>query len=205
MNLDEDLGSQTCKCLYRPSALATRQGLQRSWGTQVIKTILAWRFGFLAIATAGDKPALKQLYDQHRWFELREAIRDQHALPLYRGGVASAFDQAKDAEKYFNEVIQLDPKSDSSSDAHEMLIDLYGRTGRYQDALRALDDSLRIHPGRLDPVNERALFAVWAKHGDQSVADIRPSTFHGSVSRDGIVLPVLINCKTAHWALDTGA
>lgn len=86
-----------------------------------------------------------------------------------------------------------------------MLIDLYGRTGRYQDALRTLDDSLRIHPGRVVPVNERALFAAWAKHGDQSVADIRPSTFHGSVSRDGIVLPVLIHGKTAHWALDTGA
>src|ERR1700735_1143851 len=189
MNLDEDLGSQTCKCLYRPSALATRQGLQRSWGTQVIKTILAWRFGFLAIAIAGDKPALKQLYDQHRWFELREAIRDQHALPLYRGGVASAFDQAKDAEKYFNEVIQLDPKSDSSSDAHEMLIDLYGRTGRYQDALRALDDSLRIHPGRLDPVNERALFAVWASTAINPSPIFVPALFTVVLAEMGLSFP----------------
>jgi len=39
----------------------------------------------------------------------------------------------------------------------------------------------------------------------ESVANVRSSTFHGSVSRDGIVLPVSIHGETAHWALDTGA
>jgi tetratricopeptide (TPR) repeat protein len=171
----------------------------------MIKTILAGVLVFLAIVTAGDKPTLKQLCDQHRWFELRDAIQDHDAPPLYRGAVASAFNHAKEAEKYFNETIKLDPKPDSASDARDMLTDLYGRTGRYQDALRLLDDSLKIHPGRADLVNARVLFAAWAKHGDQSVADSRPSTFHGSASRDGIVLPVSIHGKTAHWTLDTGA
>src|SRR5215469_14001219 len=171
-------------------------------GPDMIKTILAGVLVFLVIATAGDKPTLKQLYDQHRWFELRDAIQDHAAPPLYRA-VASAFNHAKEAEKYFNEAIKLDPKSDSASDARDMLTDLYGRTGRYQDALRLLDDSLKIHPGRADLINARVLFAAWAKHGDQFVADVRSNTFHGSVSRDGIVLPVSIHGETAHWALDT--
>ena len=171
----------------------------------MIKTILAGSLVFLAIATAEDKPTQKELYDQHRWFELRDAIQDHDAPPLYRGAVASAFHHTKEAEKYFNVAIKLDPKSDSASDARDMLSDLYGRTGRYQDALRVLDDSLKLHPGRADLVNAHVLFAAWAKHGDQSVADVRRSTFHGSVSRDGIVLPVSIHGKTAHWALDTGA
>jgi tetratricopeptide (TPR) repeat protein len=170
----------------------------------MIRTILAGVLFFLAIATTGDKPTLKQLYDQHRWFELRDAIWDHDAPPLYRGAVASAFNNAKDAEKYFNEAIKLDPESDSASNARDMLTDLYGRTGRYQEALRLLDDSLKIHPVRADLINARVLFAAWAKHGDQSAA-VRTSTFHGSVSRDGIVLPVSIHGKTAHWALDTGA
>jgi tetratricopeptide (TPR) repeat protein len=171
----------------------------------MINTSLAGVLVFLAIATAGDKPTLKQLYDQHRWFELRDAIQDHDAPPLYRGAVASAFNHAEEAEKYFSEAIKLDPKSDNASDARDMLTDLYGRTGHYQDVLRLLDDSLKIHPDRADLVNARVLFAAWAKHGDQSVVDIRPSTFHGSVSRDGIILPVSIHGKTAHWALDTGA
>jgi hypothetical protein len=171
----------------------------------MIKTILAGVSIFLAIATAGDKPTLKQLCDQHRWFELRDAIQDHDAPPLYRGAVASAFNHAKEAEKYFNAAIKLDAKSDGASYARDMLADLYGRTGRYQDALRVLDDSLKIHPGRADLINARVLFAALAKHGDQSVADVRPSTFRGSVSRDGIVLPVSVHGRTAHWALDTGA
>ena len=160
---------------------------------------------FLAIAKAGGEPTLKQLYDQHRWFELRDAIQDHGAPPLYRGAVASAFNNGKEAEKHFNEAIKPDPKSDSASAARDMLVDLYGRTGRYQDALHLLDESLKIHPGRADLVNARVLFAAWARHGDQSFADFGPSTLHGSVSREGIVLPVSIHGKTAHWALDTGA
>lgn len=171
----------------------------------MIKTIGAGVLVFLAIATTSDKPALRRLYNQHRWFELRDAIQDHDAPSLYRGAVASAFNRVNEAEKYFNEAIKLDPKSDSASEARDMLTDLYGRTGRYQDALRMLDDSLKIHPGRADLVNARILFAAWAKHDDQSVAGLRPGTFRGSVSRSGIVLPVSIHGKTAHWLLDTGA
>jgi len=141
----------------------------------MIKTILAGVLVFLAIATVGDKPTLKQLYDQHHWFELRDANRDQDAPPLYRGAVASTFNHAKEAEKYFNEAINLDPKSDGASDARDMLTDLYGRTGRYQDALRLLDDSLKIHRGRADLVNARVLFAAWAKHGEGRQGASRPN------------------------------
>lgn len=45
----------------------------------------------VALAAVADKTALKSLYDQHRWFELRDAIQGQTAPPLYIGAVASAF------------------------------------------------------------------------------------------------------------------
>jgi hypothetical protein len=157
--------------------------------------------GFSAIA---DKPALKMLYDQHRWFELREAIKDQ-APPLYKGAVASAFNDPTAAAKYFNEAITSQPDSHSADDSRDMLTDLYGRYGRYHDALHELDESLKIHPGRADLVNARLLYAEWAKHGDQSADAVPPSTSRGHFGREGIVLPVAIHGKTAHWALDTGA
>jgi Aspartyl protease len=169
------------------------------------RTILAVALVFLTIATAADKPTLKQLYDRHRWFDLRDAIKDQDAPPLYKGAVASALNHPKEAEKFFNDAIKLNPKSEIASEARDMLTDLYGRSGRYHEALHELDESLKAAPGRADLVNGRALYAGWAEHGDQSVAATRPSAFQGSVSRDGVVLPVFIHGKTAHWTLDTGA
>jgi hypothetical protein len=64
------------------------------------RTILAVALVFLTIATAADKPTLKQLYDRHRWFDLRDAIKDQDAPPLYKGAVASALNHPKEAELF---------------------------------------------------------------------------------------------------------
>ena len=50
----------------------------------MIKTILAGVLVFLALATAGDKSTLKQLYDQRRRFELRDAIQDHDVPTLCR-------------------------------------------------------------------------------------------------------------------------
>src|SRR5579864_1055114 len=51
-------------------------------------------------ANSGASAKLKALYDQHRWFELRETIKGHDAPPLYKGAVAAAFNETKKAEKY---------------------------------------------------------------------------------------------------------
>ena len=71
----------------------------------------------VAVAAVADQTDLKSLYDEHRWFELRDAIQSQNAPPLYKGAVASAFNDTKAAEKYFNEVIRLSPISATAGDA----------------------------------------------------------------------------------------
>ena len=169
------------------------------------KMIFTFSLVLLCLSAARDKPSLKALYNQHRWFELRDAIEGQQAPPLYKGAVASAFNDPQAAEKYFSETIKLNPASDEAADARDMLTDLYGRSGRYHQALRELDESLKMKPGRSDLVNARLLFAAWSKYPDQSTESNRPSHFRGQATRDGIVLPVSIHGKTAHWVLDTGA
>jgi tetratricopeptide (TPR) repeat protein len=107
--------------------------------------------GLLVVAglgTAAERPSLKLLYDQHRWFELRDATTGQEAPPLYRGAVASAFNDSKTAEKYLNETIKSQPNSDVAKDAHGILAKLYVRAGRYQQAVQQLDEMLRIKPGQ---------------------------------------------------------
>jgi hypothetical protein len=156
-------------------------------------------------ATAREAPALKLLYDQHRWFELREAIKNQEAPSLYKGVVASAFNDTKAAEKYLYQTISREPNSDCAEDAHEKLADLYIRLGRYHEAVQQLDQALRIKPASADIVNARAIFTAWSRHRDQSTEGLKSISIRADVSNHGVKLPVSIHGKTVHWLLDTGA
>ncbi len=169
------------------------------------KAIFAFALIFLSSTAVTNKPSPKTLYDQHRWFELRDVLKNQEAPVLYKGAIASAFNDPQSAEKYLNEAVRLNPATKEAADARDMLIDLYGRLGRYHEALREIDEALKIKPGRADLTNARLLFAAWSRHPDQSIARNRPSHFQGQADRDGIVPPTSIHGKIAHWALDTGA
>jgi hypothetical protein len=164
--------------------------------------------GVLALtiwATAGGVSGLKPLYDQHRWFELRDAIKDQEAPPLYKGAVASAFNDTKRAERYLNQTIKSQPNSPDAEGAHGILAEVYVRAGRYKEAVQQLDEMLRIKPGSPHVENTRSIFAAWGKHSDQSVKTSRLSKTRADVRRDGVKLPVLVHGQTVHWLLDTGA
>ena len=52
-----------------------------------------------AMVLGDDGLSPKVLYDQHRWFELRDAIQEQPVSPLYKGAVAAAFNDRKNAEE----------------------------------------------------------------------------------------------------------
>lgn len=84
---------------------------------------------------AADDSSLKALYDGHRWLDLREAITGRGASPLYRGAVASAFNNLVDAEKYLNAAIQQATSPDEIEEARGMLLSFYVRLGRHRDAI----------------------------------------------------------------------
>ena len=44
----------------------------------------------VAVAAVADEAALKSLYHQHRWFELRDAIQGRNVPPFFKGAVARA-------------------------------------------------------------------------------------------------------------------
>lgn len=168
------------------------------------KSIFAGILMIAAVATLGESPALKTLYDEHRWFDLRDAIRDKSAPPLYKGAAASAFNDTKTAEKYLNEAILSEPHSENAKDAHGILAKQYGRAAMYTEAVQQLDAMLAIAPESADVKGTRAVFAAWSKHPDQSIATAKPSTFRADVGKDGVKLPVTIHGKTVHWLMDTG-
>jgi len=74
---------------------------------------------FAGLAAAGERPSLSQLYGEHRWIDLREALKDQAPPALYKGAVAFAFNDTKAAEEYLNQAIKLAPNSNDAKDAHD--------------------------------------------------------------------------------------
>jgi hypothetical protein len=77
------------------------------------------------LARTGEAPAMKSLYGQHCWFELRKAINGRDVPSLYKGAVAAAFNESRTAEKNLDRAIKLEPRSHDAEDAPEMLADLY--------------------------------------------------------------------------------
>jgi hypothetical protein len=160
---------------------------------------------FGGLATASANPTLKLLYQRHRWFDLRDAIRgnEQIVSELYLGAVASAFNDRERAESYLGRAIQREPGSRDAIEAHEMLGYLYARSGRYREATEQFGSILKYKPDRSDVENVRAMYAAFGQHPDQSVELYQTSTIRSEVGRNGIVLPVSIHGKTVRWALDT--
>ena len=165
----------------------------------------AFLLAFAGLAGSGSDTSLKSLYDGHRWFELRDAIQGKHAPPLYLGAVASAFNNTKEAEKYLNRAVEQASSVDVADQAHGMLAYLYARLGRSREVVHQFDEMLKLKPGRPDVLNARTLFAAFSRYPDQSIGRNRHSSVRYTVNESGLTLPVSINGKTVHWALDTGA
>jgi hypothetical protein len=155
-------------------------------------------------AAAQEPAALKTLYDEHRWFELRNTIRGQKVPPLYSGAVSAAFN-GSDAAKLLTEAIADNSNSADTKEARERLVEVEARAGKYREAVEQLDAILKNEPDLADEKNARVLFAAWGAHGDQSVRYAGDSAIHADVEKDGVRVPVSIHGKNVSWLLDTDA
>ena len=180
-----------------------------SWGmatriTRTIALIPVLLIAALAHAQAGD--SLRSLYDQHRYFELRDAIKDQNAPPLFPGAVASAFNDTKRAEKYLNRAIKLEPTSDEAYEAHGQLAYLFARLGRNREVVQQFDRMLAIKPNSPGVQNARSMFAGFSRYPDQAFGKKHSTKVRGAtVSKDELTIPVSVHERALNWIVDTGA
>ena len=99
--------------------------------------------------------------------------------------------------------LRAGPTPKDAIEAHEMLGYLYARAGRYRDVVEHFDAMLRIKRDRPDVKNMRSMYAAFSHHADQSVEKYQATTISAEIGKDGIALPVSIQGKRVHWALDT--
>ena len=169
-----------------------------------IALILVLLIAAFAHAQTGD--SLRSLYDQHRNFDLRDALQGQNAPALYVGTVASAFNDPKRAEKYLNRAIRQEPGSDHAYEAHGQLAYLYARLGRNREAVQQFDRMIAMKPNSPDVQNVRPLFAGFSRYPDQSLGKKHSTRVSGcTVSKEELTIPVSIHGKALNWIVDTGA
>jgi len=156
-------------------------------------------------AANSQNAELKSLYEAHQWFKLRDAVQAKRSSDFFRGVVASAFNDVKQAEKNLKSVIKSAPRSEQASDARALLIYVYQRNGRYRQALSEVEEALAVESDNDGLKNARALFGALSQYPEQSVAERRFSRIRYSMKGGNLFIPAEINGKSANYIFDTGA
>jgi hypothetical protein len=170
---------------------------------QILKVAVIVGLWSGAVAQAPKELSLQQLYERHRWFELRDAIAGRAVPALYAGAVASAFNHTRDAENLLKRAVREASTPEAANDAREVLVNLYMRLGRSSDMIRLLDEAIATAPSRSDLRNVRQAFESFRRLPNQSARVGQHQPFRCDVSTQGVVLPAVINGKAVHWLFDS--
>jgi hypothetical protein len=133
---------------------------------------------------------LESLRREHRWFDLRQALKRQNGSELDRGAAAAAFQQVREAERLL--------KTSRDDAAREVLADMFKRNGLYQKTLAVLKAN-KIAPGDREEIETLAQLA------DQSLVSHGISRIQGEIRWSLLFAPVSVNGHTAKALLDTGS
>jgi predicted aspartyl protease len=182
-------------------------------GSALLSAPITWRSAQLSQATkaaereaANDRIAeLRLLYEAHQWFKLREVVQATDAPAFYRGAVAAAFHDIRQAEKSLQSVINSAPQSGLVSESRELLINTYMRAGLYRRALSETAQALSVKPNDSGLKNARALFSAFSQYPEQSVEERRYSEIRYQMKDGNLFIPVEVNGKQASYIVDSGA
>lgn len=161
----------------------------------------------LIAAATGDDERAQQLFEQHRWFELRDVpVSNPYAAALIKGSLAAAFNHPKEAEGWLRRAIHLSKTSEQVYAARDKLIAMYLRQGRTREAVSEL--RARLKKAKTPSPETQSvldLFGPLAASGDSTVQIPRGGTdLPCAVSKEGVNLSAEVNGKKVTWLLDTG-
>jgi len=134
---------------------------------------------------------LEALRHEHRWFDLREALKTQKGSALDRGAVAAAFQQVREAERLL--------KASPDAAARDLLFGMFMRNGLYQKAATVLRVGNTVAPG------DREKIETLAQLPDQSLISRGISRVQGQVRENALYAPLSINGQKGKAQLDTDA
>ncbi len=148
---------------------------------------------------------LRALYDAHQWFELRDAIRQTDAPPLYWGATEYAFNRLRQAERDLRWVAKFERRSDDAMDALGILAHVAQMQGNYRRALSEIRKIQRIAPDNPDLARTAAFFTSLAGLPRQKVETREASSLQYSMQSGRLVVPITVNRRPAAFVFDTGS
>lgn len=166
---------------------------------------------------AGDITKLRRLFDQKRYFELRDAVenysgRSEAKLLFFRGVVANAFNRPVDSARYLKQYLaRAGRDGEWLSGAYTLLADDFVKThdyGKAADAYRTVLERFRqtLKPGEAkDYENAAALYGSLRGVPRQRMFLDRDARLNGPSKGAGWSVPVEAGGRRVTLGLDTGA
>ncbi|MGI4852102.1 MAG: retroviral-like aspartic protease family protein [Janthinobacterium lividum] len=145
------------------------------------------------------------LCDAHDWFAPTPPRADSGTALLCKGVLDSSLEHRKQAAAELQKVIGSAPQSPQAFRAHEVLTSMYFRAGQYREALKELDECIRLRPNDKDLLNERPLIVALSAEPDQRGKAKYARLARTSINDGNPHFPVKVNGKTSIWFMDTGA
>ena len=157
--------------------------------------------GLAACAQAPD--TLKAAYDQNDVFALRDAVSHGTASPFYKGVVEASANNIRAAEADLKAVVQHDPKSNESYEAHDVLGNMYFRNGMYHEGYGEIIAALKQRPDASDAKSMLSIFTALNALPKMRIVDTKPTSM--KIETDSIFLPLKANEHDLTFFIDTGA
>jgi hypothetical protein len=149
-----------------------------------------------------DEAQLQQLYDERRWFDLRDAVQSRDAPTFYRAVIGAALNRP-DAERLLEQTLRETADADIVNAARDGLASLYLRQGRIADLLRLTDDMLAAAPDRADIKSSKEMLSGAGATNQRTLSTGRAS-FECATGAKGVHFPMTVNGRPVTWLLDVG-
>lgn len=159
----------------------------------------------LGRAPQASADAYRELFDQHRWFDLKAAIQGKHVADLYTGAVAAAFNDVPTAESALNAAVRETTSPLAAVEGREALGLMYVRLGRLRAAAEQFQLILAADPSRSDVANFLGMLKGFNAHPDFAVISNQVARFSCDFDARGAFVPLTVNGRALNWSLDTGA
>jgi hypothetical protein len=155
---------------------------------------------------AADESTLRTVLDEHRWFDLRDAVMSGPTPPLFRFFVAAAFNDQRSALQTMSAVTHSGAKADQLAPLHYAFYRLYYRLGRYRESAAEERRTWDLGPDH-SPSDEasKADLAALEQLPDMQLVSRRSASVTFTTWDERIVSPVTINGRSTRLPIDTGA
>lgn len=186
----------------------------------LIKTFLIV-FIFQAISFAADNSEeLRQLYENKKYFELRDAVQNSGSEELkdilfYKGIVCNKFNQLEESIGFLDDYLKINKSKAETKllqDCYEIQANNYVRLSQYQKAVELLGIILDKYESEIDSedvADYKNSIRLW-----ETFSDIPPQTItlHGATKfklikdKAGLKnIPLTIGTESVNFIFDTGA